>query len=234
MTLRDFLFYEEPGIQLYCGDCREVLPEIEPVDLLVTDPPYNYGKQYGIHDDSMGPEEFEKWITECFRLAVERLKDGGMVYFTCSTQMMRMCESWDFLRFRQWLIWHRPNLVNVHAQSDWKQTWEPIYYGGKGKFRATKGVFPDSAVFTFATPQTNFLEGRDHVCQRPLKLIHSWLARAEGEIVLDPFVGSGTTLLAAKTFGRRAIGIEIEPKYCEIAVKRLRQEVLPFASIEDP
>ena len=188
MTLRDFLFYEEPGIQLYCGDCREILPGLEPIDLLITDPPYNYGKDYGAHDDSMEAAEFAKWLTECFQLAAERLRDGGMVYFTCSTQMMALCESWDFLRFRQWLIWHRPNLVNVHSHSDWKQTWEPIYYGGKGAFRATKGIFPDSAVFTFPTPQRNFSEGRDHVCQRPVKLVQSWLARAGGELFFDPFL----------------------------------------------
>ena len=228
MSLRDYLFYEEPGITLYCGDCREVLPLLEAVDVVVTDPPYNYRKVYGTHDDSMDPLEFEVWITGCFRAVADRLKDCGMIYFTCSTQMMRLCESWDFLRFRQWLVWHRPNLVNVHAHSDWKQTWEPVYYGGKGSFRATKGVFPDSAVFTFPTPQTNFSEGRVHVCQRPVKLIQAWLARALGDVVLDPFSGSGTTLVASKEMGRRAIGIEIEPKYCEIAVKRLRQEVLPL------
>jgi site-specific DNA-methyltransferase (adenine-specific) len=219
-------YYEHGGIVIYHGDCAEVLPVLEAVDLIMTDPPYNYGKDYGTHDDAMPPEQFESWLTHRFRLAADRLRDGGMVYFTCSTQMMRLCESWDFLRFRQWLVWHRPNLVNVHAHSDWKQTWEPIYYGGKGTFRATRGVFPDSAVFTIPTPQTNFIEGRYHVCQRPRKLIQAWLSRAAGDVVLDPFAGSGTTLVAAKEMGRRAIGIEIEERYCEIAARRLSQEVL--------
>ena len=222
-------YYSDSLVTIWHGDCREILPCIDPVDLLITDPPYNYGKQYGLHDDSMPQSDFDSWLTETFRQAADRLKDGGMVYFTCSTQMMRLCESWEFLRFRQWLVWHRPNLVNIHAHSDWKQTWEPIYFGGKGAFRTTKGVFPDSAVFTVPTPQTNFAEGRFHVCQRPVRLISAWLARSPGDVVLDPFAGSGTTLVAAKNLGRKAIGIEIEERYCEIAAKRCAQEMLEFS-----
>ena len=85
-----------------------------------------------------------------------------------------------------------------------------------------------SAVFTVPTPQSNFSEGRDHVCQRPVKLIASILNRAEGHTVLDPFMGSGTTLVAAKNAGRKAVGIEIEEKYCEIAARRMGQEVFQF------
>ncbi len=212
-------YYDQDGIVIYHGDCREVLPTLDPesVDLLITDPPYNYGKDYGVqHNDAMAPRDFEEWLTLCFAEASLRLKEGGSVYFTCSSQMMRLCESWEFLRFRQWLIWN------------WKQTWEPVYYGGKGSFRTKKGTFPDSAVFTIPTPQRNFAEGRHHICQRPEKLMRAWLYRSSGDLILDPFMGSGTTLVAAKNLGRRAIGIEIEEKYCEIAAERLRQRVMQF------
>ena len=208
------------------GDCLDVMRTLAPgsVDAIVTDPPYNYGKKYGDGgNDEMEPEVFKAWLEERFRAAATLLRDGGSVYFTCSTQMMSTCEAWDFLRFRQWLIWHRPNLVNVHARSDWKQTWEPIYYGGKGSFRARMGVFPDSAVFTVATPQTNFAEGRFHVCQRPVKLIRLILARMDGDLILDPFCGSGTTGVACVLEGRDFLGIERTEAYVAIARRRIAE-----------
>jgi site-specific DNA-methyltransferase (adenine-specific)/modification methylase len=207
---------------LYLGDCLDILPTLGPVDAVVTDPPYNYGKDYGTHDDSMPDLEFWTWLES--RMRAVPVRDGGVVYFTCSTQMMARCEAWDFFRFRQWLVWHRPNLVNVHAHADWKQTWEPIYYGGRGKFKAIAGVFPDSAVFTVPTPQSNFTEGREHICQRPVALLTGILKRADAEKILDPFMGSGTTGVACARLGRKFIGIEIEPRYFEIACKRIKRE----------
>ena len=74
------------------------------------------------------------------------------------------------------------------------------------------------------------LSNREHPTQKPLRLMQELveLFTNIGEIILDPFMGSGTTLLAAKNLARKSIGIEIEEKYCEIAAKRLRQEVLSF------
>ena len=70
--------------------------------------------------------------------------------------------------------------------------------------------------------------GRVHPNEKPVSLMRYLLTKHDGEIILDPFMGSGTTLRAAKDLGRRAIGIEIEERYAEIAAKRLAQEVLPF------
>jgi len=208
---------------LYLGDCLEILPTLGPVDAVVTDPPYNYGKWYGkYHDDDMPELEFWVWLEE--RMRALPIRDGGVIYFTCSTQMMARCEAWEFLRFRQWLIWHRPNLINVHAHSDWKHTYEPIYYGGKGSFKTTKGIFPDSAVFTIAAPQSNFADGRWHITQKPIGLYMAILPRVDAQTILDPFMGSGTTGVACARLGRKFIGIEIEPKYFDIACKRIARE----------
>jgi len=218
---------------LYLGDCLQVLPTLGPVDAVVTDPPYNYGKHYGIHDDAMPELEFWTWLES--RMGSVPLREGGVVYFTCSTQMMARCEVWPFFRFRQWLIWHRPNFVNIYNHSDWKQTWEPIYYGGRGKFKAIMGVFPDSAVFTVPTPQSNFKEGRQHVCQKPVALLTGILKRADADTILDPFMGSGTTGVACARLGRKFIGIEIEPRYFDIACRRIRDAYAqPRLPLEEP
>jgi site-specific DNA-methyltransferase (adenine-specific)/modification methylase len=217
---------------LYLADCLEILPTLDGVDAVVTDPPYNYGKAYGTHNDNMDPAEFWSWLE--LRMSQLPINDGGVIYFTCSTQMMGRVQSWPWFRFRQWLIWHRPNLVNVHARADWKQTWEPIYYGGVGTFRAVSGVFPDSAVLTYPTPQTNFTEGRDHVAQRPVGLLKTIIQRIQATTILDPFMGSGTTGVAAANLGRRFIGIEIEPKYFEIAKRRIEEAYRQPSLFDEP
>ena len=81
-TLRSYLFYEEPGITLYCGDCRDVLPLLaaEAADLVLTDPPYNVGKRYGQHDDKMPPDEYAVWLAGILSAAAAVTRDG-LVYF---------------------------------------------------------------------------------------------------------------------------------------------------------
>jgi site-specific DNA-methyltransferase (adenine-specific) len=102
-------------------------------------------------------------------------------------------------------------------------TMQPILYYGKD-YRAGKGALPSGKAVTEAS------EKNGHPCPKPIGA-WSWLldkVSQEGETVVDPFMGSGTTLRAAKDLGRKAIGIEISEEYCEIAATRLSQEVLPL------
>ena len=218
-TLRDYLFYEEPGITLYCGDCREVLPLLARVDLLLTDPPYGIGashvKRGGRQDgNSLAPSkeypiahwDDESASRETLLLAIsksERAIIWGGNYFPLPPNSC-------------WLVWDKETGSNGYADAELAWTNLPgavrmIHHQWKGMFQA-------------------FDEERWHPTQKPVPVMR-WAMERAGEwvnIVLDCFVGSGTTLIAAKEMSRRAIGIEIEPKYCEIAVKRLRQEVLTF------
>ena len=103
-------------------------------------------------------------------------------------------------------------------------TFHAVLYYGRDP-RAGSGQWPSGKQTTSHTGNTG------HPCAKPFKFWKWLLAKgssSEADIVIDPFVGSGTTLRAAKDLGRRAIGIEIEERYCEIAAKRLSQEVLAF------
>lgn len=112
-------------------------------------------------------------------------------------------------------IWHKPNGNSSHH-------YERIFErNGKHVYR----VYRVAAILPNYTQYK--AEATAHPTQKPLKLVHRLVAETAGQIV-DPFMGSGTTLRAAKDASRKAIGIEIEERYCEIAAKRLGQEVLPF------
>jgi len=123
------------------------------------------------------------------------------------------------------LIWEKGDHVGMGDLSlPWKPNTEEIYVIGTG-FSGRR----NSSVLRINAPVTwnSVGHGRHHAHEKPLALMVELIAKCPPGTVLDPFMGSGTTLVAAKNFGRKAIGIEIEEKYCEIAAKRLSQEILP-------
>jgi DNA modification methylase len=231
-------YYEESGIAIYHGDCREVLPILEPVDHVITDPPYELEahtlqrrvkrgggvmKVESLPFDSMTPElryetalrlpVIRRWLlTFCQIEAAPLWRDE---YEKQGYRYMRTC------------IWVKPDgmpqytgdrpgmgyegLLAMHAEG--KSRWNGG--GGHGVFIVNKNDGAGS---------------NPHPTTKPQELMKQLvvLFTDEGETILDPFMGSGSTLIAAKDCNRRAIGIEIEEKYCEVAVKRLRQEVFQF------
>ena len=236
-------YYEHAGITIYHGDSREVLSgfDSESVDLVLTDPPYNVGKYYGKGMNDNKPEGvFWADYHETFELIFPLMKQNTLIYVSSTTRQMYQIKpllevlGWRWL---QTLIWYRPNMVNAAKSfaAPWSQLYEPITLLVKGK--RPKMTNPgekdgdEEAVKThdvliYASPQSNFHESVDHPTQKPIGLYGAIIGRSKGETVLDPFMGSGTTLLAAKNLGRKAIGIDIEEKYCEIAANRVTQEVM--------
>lgn len=232
-------YYEYGGITIYHGDCQEVLPTLdsETVDLVLTDPPYNVGKYFGECTDDNRPEDVY-WADykEAFELIFPLMKQSALLYVSSTTKQMYCIKplleeiGWRWL---QTLIWYRPNMImgTKTFRAPWSQLYEPITLVVKGK--RPKMIKPSELksakthdVLIYASPQSNFHESVDHPTQKPIGLYNAIIARSKGLTVLDPFMGSGTTLLSAKNLGRSAIGIEIEEKYCEIAAKRLTQEVM--------
>ncbi len=205
---------EASGITIFCGDCRDILPHIEPgsIDLVLTDPPYGiagkwqggfkadagWGKSDAMrglrnHWDSEPPSS--DTINKCLELGRYAVVWGGN-YFSLPVS-------------RGWLVWNKPerNFSLAEAELAWTNR--------------------DNVIRVADLPRSDY--GREHPTQKPLRLM-KWCIGffPDAQIILDPFMGSGTTLRAAKDLGRKAIGIEIEERYCAIAVKRLQQSVLPL------
>lgn len=218
-------YYEEPGITIYHGDCRDVLPSIT-ADVLVTDPPYgvNLGKHaaaadprgrhlakqaYASYDDT--PENFSEVVAPAISIAIARCK-RAMVF--CVPPSMWQLPPPDAIGGI-----FVPSAVGRNRWG-WSNLIHCLMYGvAPGLERGAKHT---------AISKTVTAEDTGHPTTKPLEWM-KWavaLGSEPSDTVVDPFMGSGTTLRAAKDLGRHAIGIEIEERYCEVAVKRLRQETL--------
>lgn len=201
-------YYEHAGITIYHGDCRDMLPHLEPVDLVLTDPPYGIGMDGG-NVGYKGFNDFEKlgWdkeppSTETLLQVIEKGKQAilwGGNYFGLPPS-------------RCWLVWDKGEGFKGRSYAEVELAWSNI----DGNAR----------IFKRDPLAKGDYRGKHHPTMKPLQLISWAMQLGGGETVLDPFMGSGTTLRAAKDLGRKAIGIELEEKYCEIAAKRLAQEVL--------
>ena len=212
-------YYEEDGITIYHGDCREVLPILPKVDLVLTDPPYGIGldtdyTRFGGNSPSRNWKQGVIGDEEPFDpapwLRFERVILFGANYYS------------NKLPQGKWLVWNKRDMGVSRVLADGEMAW----HNGKGK---SVQVFNWFWVGCYRKGEMG--EEVLHPTQKPLALMKWCLTDVAPDAItiLDPFMGSGTTLRAAKDLGRKAIGIEIEERYCEIAANRLRQEVLQFA-----
>lgn len=207
-------YYDSGGILIYHGDCRNVLPSIT-ADCFVTDPPFGVGLSYASYDDT--EQNVLTIAVPTVAGMVDRGWRGAVIPGTRCLQLYpRAAEIGGVY------------LPRGAGRSSWGfSCLMPVLYYGRDPFLANgEGGRPNS-MWAQATSDKS-----EHPCPKPQRVI-SWLvARVSrpGECIADPFMGSGTTLRAAKDLGLRAVGIEIEERYCEIAARRLDQEVLPFAS----
>ena len=215
-------YYEEDGIAIVHGDCRELLPLFGVVDLALTDPPYGIGLD---NHDKTGKFRSSKTCRivgdndiSVGTWALKFLEDIDCAVIAFASPHMPWPGEW-----RQRLVWSKGGAVGGGGDIStcWKFDWELIQVARTGKLNGAR----DSSVLRYSVTPADL---EYHPAQKPLPLL-SYLIRKsteEGDTLIDPFMGSGSTLLSAKNMGRRAIGIEIEEKYCEIAAKRLSQGVL--------
>jgi site-specific DNA-methyltransferase (adenine-specific) len=226
-------YYDQDGVTIYHGDCLTALPSLR-ADAFVTDPPYNVrSEDIALEGRSDMKRDFgawdEKWLPDAFlALALECLPKGGSLLSFTSDRLIsqfRLAQGW---KPRGTILWEklnpapspRPGYVSAVEYIVWLQK-----DGAPATWNGT-GYTPNILRYAVCAG----LEREAHPTQKPEALMAELIARhtAPGSTVLDPFMGSGTTLVAAKRLGRKAIGIELEEKYCEIAAKRLAQGALPL------
>jgi len=193
-------YYEQSGITIYHGDCREVLSLVR-ADVIATDPPYGMG--HVEWDAQIVP--VESWLPLALAVAP--------VVLFCGVQGV-----YDYPK-PTWIgAWVRLGSTQRNGALRGFNNWEPILMYG----------LPSLANDVIAVPNFPDVSADRHPTPKPLRLMARLLALLPQGAVLDPFMGSGTTLVAAKQSHRRAIGIGINERYCEIAAQRLQQEALPL------
>lgn len=243
-------YYEADGVTIYHGDCREVLPEIGGVDAVVTDPPYSSGGMYrsdravptsakyqishetnrsyaAFAGDNRDQRSFEKWVDSWASLCLSIVPSGGGIGVFIDWRNVACVV--DAIQVAGWVYrgltpWYKGS--DLRPNKGWfRRNVEFIVWGSAGPLltgsRATGDCW--DGMFNARVNDGN----KQHQTAKPVELLQQMLSvRPEWGVYLDPFMGSGTTLVAAKNLNRKAIGIEIEERYCEIAAERLAQTVM--------
>jgi DNA modification methylase len=206
-------YYADDLVTIYHGDCREWMPE---ADVLVTDPPYGMGYQsnFALTGPSRpiagdGDTTLRDWLLSVWT--------GPALVFGTWRVPRPPCD--------QLLVWDKgdtPGMGNLTIP--WGPSHEEVYVIGSGfSGRRSGSVLRVRGYGAMADARP------DHPTPKPVALMAQLIEKCPSGTILDPFMGSGTTLVAAKSLGRKAIGIEIEERYCEIAATRCSQEVLGLA-----
>jgi site-specific DNA-methyltransferase (adenine-specific) len=227
-------YFETPDVTIYHADCRDILPLLPSasVDLIVTDPPYGVRWQSNYRTeafDMMQGDDGPDSAIEGLRLALKILREGRHLYTFGRYDLGDLPISSPVE-----LIWDKGNMGGGDLTLPWGQAHEYIQFavylpstqnridgGGRLAARLRKGS-------VLRHPRLNATAVKTHPTEKPVMLLRELIESSSciGETVLDPFMGSGSTLVAAAMEGRKAIGIEIEERYCEIAAKRMAQGVL--------
>ena len=215
-------YYEHGGVSIYHGDALEFMRSdfreaLGVGDCMVTDPPYGIAYNSGARRDKLAASILGDEDTT-LRDTVLDWWNGNPALVFGTWRIQRPKET------RARLIWDTKGALGMGDLSiPWKPSDQEIYVLGSG-FVGHRG----SNVLRYAPVQSMATNGRLHPHQKPIELMNALIAKCPAGPIFDPFMGSGSTLVSAKIMGREATGIEIDERYCEIAAKRLAQEVFDF------
>jgi len=209
-------YYLDDSVCIIHGDCAGIIPTLGTFDAVVTDPPYNVGKDYGTHDDRMPDNVYRAWahlrVGYCVQAAANqfwvapRYKLGMWLELLPNAHLIVIPRGASGPLRGGWIDQFEIALAQGKTLSKHSDLWKGIRLKGEGYFFTEQ---------TFGHPGYT-----------PTPIMALAISLLASESVLDPFCGTGGTLRAAKDQGKRAVGIEIHEPYCEIAAKRMAQEVL--------
>src|SRR5882724_7064371 len=230
--------------KVICGDAIEVMLTIPDncLDLVVTSPPYNLKnssgngmkdgrggkwknaalvKGYSHHNDCMPHDEYVRWQRNCLNQMMRLIKDDGAIFYNHKWRVQEglLQDRNDILQgfpVRQIIIWKRKGGINFNP-GYFLPTYEVIYLIAKKNFKLSQKANAVGDVWDFQQEMKN-----DHPAPFPVALIERIISSTEAQLILDPFMGSGTTAVAAKLLKRNYIGIEISPEYTELAESRIK------------
>ncbi len=230
--------------KIVCGDAVSLMEKIPDgaVDLVVTSPPYNIKnstgngfkdgrggkwanaglqKGYSHYDDCMPHEKYVKWQRDCLAEMLRIIPEDGAIFYNHKWRVQAglLQERQDIVSgfpVRQIIIWRRKGGLNFNA-GYFLPTYEVIYLITKPKFKLITKANAHGDVWEFTQEMNN-----EHPAAFPVNLIDRIVSATDAEVILDPFMGSGTTAISAINFKRDYIGIDISPEYCKMAQKRIK------------
>ncbi len=219
-------FYQDKYVTIFNADCRDILPSLEPVDLVLTDPPYGEETHNGARTDGGDTKLIDfasidmPFIYELFKLLpCEKWFVSTMEWRHIAKLEQMPPLNWRFVRFG---IWVKPNGMPQYSGDRPGTGWEGVCMLHRDNGRMTWNGGGRNAVYIHDKVNTAHPTGKPQSLFDELVTLFS----DKNDLILDPFLGSGTTAYCAKKLQRRCIGIEIEEKYCEIAARRCQQEVM--------
>lgn len=219
-------YYQDDLVTLYHGDCREQTEWLE-ADVLVTDPPYGIGWAYhggGNIRDQRGKATIDRRTKKRPGIANDAdtsTRDAALAAWGSRPFLIFGAWSAPFVPHKQVLVWRKGAASGIIGNTTgFRRDTELIFLGGDWP--------PTSPQWSSVMVTEMGVRGyaKDHPHTKPVELMGTLIDRCPTGVIADPFAGSGTTLVAAKMLGRRAIGVELDERYCEVAAKRLAQETL--------
>ena len=217
-----------PLNQIINDDCLEVINKFPDncIDAVITDPPFGIGLEYnGVKENCDNPVDYWNWLKHIIRELERVIKEGGFIAIWQSNKYFKYMWDWFGADINIIIVAH--NFSQIHSGA-FRNSYDIVITKYKGKpilpeYRETSRDFFVADTATVIAKAKNNIE-RNHPCPRPLDAVEYLVKNfvVERGIVLDPFLGSGTTAVACEKLGRKWIGIEVDSDYCDLSKKRIK------------